>query len=106
MALQLIDIGSSPNDGQGESVREAFDKCNDNSTELYAIKAQVNYTQITTASRAILDSELVLGHNIFGVNHAGAVAITLPANIDSNKLVIINDESGQAGANNITITVI
>lgn len=36
MAQQTIDIGSAANDGTGDPIRDAFDKCNDNFTELYA----------------------------------------------------------------------
>lgn len=35
MAQQLINIGSSPNKGDGDAIRTAFDKVNDNFTELY-----------------------------------------------------------------------
>jgi hypothetical protein len=36
MPQQVINIGSSPNDGTGDPLRTAFDKCNDNFTELYS----------------------------------------------------------------------
>lgn len=36
MAQQVINIGTSPNDGTGDQLRTAFEKCNDNFTELYA----------------------------------------------------------------------
>jgi len=36
MAQQIIGIGSSANDGTGDPLRTAFDKINDNFTELYA----------------------------------------------------------------------
>jgi hypothetical protein len=36
MAQQVINIGASPNDGTGDFVRDAFDKTNDNFTELYS----------------------------------------------------------------------
>lgn len=36
MAYQPVDIGSAPNDGTGDPIRDAFDKCNDNFVELYA----------------------------------------------------------------------
>lgn len=85
---------------------------NENFTELYSgseqirnTRARVKFTPVTTATYIITDNELVLGHNIFGVNYAGAVVITLPAGIDPDKLIIINDESGLAGTNNITIEV-
>ena len=34
MAKQVIDIGSVANDGTGDPLRTAFDKVNDNFTEL------------------------------------------------------------------------
>ena len=36
MPQQVINIGSAPNDGTGDPLRTAFDKCNDNFTELYS----------------------------------------------------------------------
>lgn len=36
MAYQPVDIGSAPNDGTGDPIRDAFDKVNDNFVELYA----------------------------------------------------------------------
>lgn len=36
MAQQVIDIGATANDGTGDPIRDAFDKCNDNFGELYA----------------------------------------------------------------------
>ena len=41
MAQQLIGVGTAPNDGQGNPIRTAFIKCNDNFSELYA-RAQVS----------------------------------------------------------------
>jgi len=38
MARQNIGIGTTANDGTGDSLRDAFDKCNDNFIELYAGK--------------------------------------------------------------------
>jgi hypothetical protein len=39
MAKQTINIGTSENKGDGESIRSAFDKINDNFDELYAYDA-------------------------------------------------------------------
>jgi hypothetical protein len=36
MALQVINVGLSPNDGQGDAIRTAYIKCNDNFAELYS----------------------------------------------------------------------
>ena len=35
MAKQLIDIGTSPNDGTGDTLRDSFGKINDNFDEIY-----------------------------------------------------------------------
>jgi len=40
MAQQSINIGTTANDGTGETVRSAFDKTNDNFTELYTDKTK------------------------------------------------------------------
>ena len=42
MAKQSIGIGSSANDGTGDPLRTAFDKINDNFTELYGTTAEAN----------------------------------------------------------------
>ena len=34
MAIELINIGSAPNDGTGDTIRDAYDKCNGNFTDL------------------------------------------------------------------------
>lgn len=36
MAQQIIDVGNSPNDGQGDPIRTSFQKTNSNFTELYS----------------------------------------------------------------------
>lgn len=54
MAQQTIGIGSAPNDGTGDTLRDAGDKINDNFTELYAadraaaVAADVNTGTSTT----------------------------------------------------------
>jgi len=42
MAKQTINIGTSPNKGDGDPIRTAFDKVNDNFTELYSDVKQLN----------------------------------------------------------------
>ena len=37
MTQATIDVGNVANDGQGDPIRTAFIKCNDNFTELYSI---------------------------------------------------------------------
>ena len=39
MAKQIVNLGSSANDGTGDPLRTAFDKINDNFNELYSAGA-------------------------------------------------------------------
>jgi hypothetical protein len=36
MTQQVINVGTSPNDGLGDPIRTAYIKCNDNFSELYS----------------------------------------------------------------------
>lgn len=46
MAQQTINIGTAPNDGTGDPIRTAFDKANQNFTELYGASALGQQTVI------------------------------------------------------------
>jgi hypothetical protein len=47
MAIEIINVGSSPNDGNGDPIRDAFIKCNDNFDELDTTKIGGSGTTIT-----------------------------------------------------------
>lgn len=36
MSQQVINVGTTPNDGQGDAIRTAYIKCNDNFGELFS----------------------------------------------------------------------
>ncbi len=87
MAKQTINIGSSANDGTGDPLRTAFDKINDNFTELYGASAEAN--DIIEDSSPQLGGDLDLnGHRIttarsnenININPAGTGTIELVAN--------------------------
>jgi len=61
MAKQTINIGSSVNDGTGDAVRSAFDKTNDNFTELYAGAGGVADNAVTTVK---INADAVTGAKI------------------------------------------
>ena len=52
MAQQTIGIGAAANDGTGDTLRAAMDKCNDNFTELYAPPVTANAAAATPAATA------------------------------------------------------
>ena len=62
-------------------------------------------TTITSSEYRINKNELQASTNIFGVNYAGDVTVYLPPIHEAlkEKLIVINDESGSASSNNITI---
>ena len=49
MAQQIINVGTSPNDGQGDSIRLSFTKTNTNFTELYGRTTPANMVNGTTS---------------------------------------------------------
>ena len=38
MTIQIINVGSQPNDGLGDPLRTAYIKCNENFAELYSLR--------------------------------------------------------------------
>ncbi len=62
------------------------------------------YTSISTATFKIPRASLDLGLNVFGVR-VTPVTITLPKKVDKRSIIVIKDEVGDAGTDNITIKV-
>lgn len=53
MTQQIINVGDVANDGQGDPLRTAFIKCNDNFTELYnAVTTPVALANLTAVAGA------------------------------------------------------
>ena len=73
MAKQTINIGTTANDGTGETVRSAFDKVNDNFTELYDERLKGAYATATIDSSNNLTVDFT----------KGALAVTLDKNISA-----------------------
>jgi hypothetical protein len=63
----------------------------------------IKYTSVTSTPFSVLDIDLIEGTNIFGVNVAAETTITLPPAPAPGKVIMINDESGNASVNNIII---
>lgn len=58
MAKQVINIGTTANDGTGDPLRSAFDKVNDNFTELYDADAG-DVNSFTNANGTYVSAEVV-----------------------------------------------
>jgi len=89
MAKQVINIGTTANDGTGDPLRTAFDKVNDNFTELYDDDAaDVNSVNGATGV-VVLDSDDISegSTNLYNQTHTGDVtgstALTIADNVVS-----------------------
>jgi hypothetical protein len=107
MAQQTIGIGTVANDGTGDPIRDAFDKCNDNFTELYArsetliIACSDETTAITTGTakvtfrmpyaftltevRASLTGAAATGTITVDINEGGASILSTKLTIDATE---------------------
>lgn len=102
MSKQTIGIGTSANDGTGDTLRDAFDKINDNFTELYGIWVDVTGTYASTSTFTFTGSDAdvkKIQHSLFtctdsagtirrigyvksSVNNTGTITVTVVT--DSN----------------------
>ena len=95
MAKQLLNLGSSANDGTGDTIRAGGDKINDNFNEIYSGTAgwlvrNVNYTAVA-GDKLLVDCA------------AAARTITLPTSANVGEEVTIVDAKGASATNNITV---
>lgn len=72
MAIEIINVGASPNDGNGDPIRDAFIKCNDNFDELDTTKiggsGTDNYVAKFSGTDSIENSLIFDDGSFVGVN--------------------------------------
>lgn len=84
MTKQVINIGTSPNDGTGDGLRTAFGKVNSNFTELY--DAQITtLDSLTNVSAATPSSGHVLKYD--GINWVNSIPAVDWANVSSKPTI-------------------
>lgn len=111
MAQQTINIGTNPNDGTGDKLRVAFQKVNNNFTELYATSgnANVNLTSISSNVLPSANATYNLGANTFRWNELWLSGNSIylgntTLSVDANNALLINGSAvvgtqGAQGAN-------
>lgn len=74
MAKQVINIGTVPNDGTGDTLRDACDKINDNTDELYAaaVEPVAFYFSGRTFRMIVRSGALCIDQTITPTGFAGA----------------------------------
>jgi len=80
MAKQTINIGSSANDGTGDPLRTAFDKINDNFTELYNKTGAGSSNNIEMSGNSIISTN-TNGNITLDPNGSGRVIIATGSEI-------------------------
>jgi hypothetical protein len=106
MSQQLINIGNSPNDGSGDSIRVSFNKVNNNFTELFALKNSANKLvngPFTIQLQADGTLKLPANGSIKNTTSAGfsVIALTNAAgqtNVAANLVTVILNDPVQAAA--------
>jgi len=74
MAKQSINLGSAANDGTGDPLRTAFDKINDNFTELYAVSGAGTGNNVAISGNSII-SENSNGDITLDPNGTGRIVL-------------------------------
>jgi len=113
MAQEIINIGTTPNDGTGDPLRTAFTKVNENFTELYdtADTQDLDFTGDSGTGAVELDSQTL---NLVGTNGVQTTAngqtitidtssldtrlTTAEADIDTNTASITTEETARIAA--------
>ena len=72
MSQQIINIGTSAGAGDGDELREAFDKVNENFTEIYSGNVTAGNLLVTSVAGRIGDVELTW-HDVAGVANSGNI---------------------------------
>ena len=99
MAQQIINIGASANDGQGDPIRTAFAKTNNNFTQLFGIGAsQIIYNGTSNVNLPFLNGNVFI--SVGGVGNVMVIDST-GANIDGTLEVTGNVTGGNLLTNGV-----
>ena len=97
MAKQIVNLGSSANDGTGDPLRTAFDKINDNFDELYLYSTASSGNNITITGNTIA-SDNTNGNITLDPNGTGDIVIATGAELQltdhTDNAVVYSDASG------------
>lgn len=97
MAQQTIGIGSSANDGTGDTLRVAGQKMNDNFTELYGLvgSGTSRFPALAISADTTLDAATYNNHAVEVTTSSTDKTLTLPTsgNTDGDEMIVIKADS-------------
>lgn len=108
MAKQVINIGTTANDGTGDPLRSAFDKINDNFTELYTDdEGDVNSVNGSTGV-VVLDSDDISegSTNLYNATHTGDVTGATALTIASSAVTNAKINNGAVNMDKLSTTMV
>lgn len=109
MAKQVINIGTTANDGTGDPLRSAFDKVNDNFTELYTDDAGDVDSVNGSTGVVVLDTDDISegSTNLYNATHTGdvtgATALTIASSaVTSGKIASSAVTNGKIASSSVS----
>lgn len=106
MSQQTIGIGTTANDGTGDTARVAFDKVNDNFTELYPVIASVTADTTLTAVRSLTLVDATAGNVTITLPAAASAAVASVKKTDATAYTVTVDGAGAETVNGDASVVI
>jgi len=106
MTIQLINLGTSPNRGDGDPLRIAFDKINDNFTELYETTALTSETAQQSLSDIItngVQENITVSYNETDNVIEFSVPNTLSSYINDTEFLANNSSDDIVFNSNLTV---
>ena len=91
MTQEIINIGAQPNDGEGDPLRTAFAKINNNFTQLFSTGYFTSnaYSTGLTANQVIFESPVeTFTQGVFQINSNDTTSTDMPHKQFKNKIVI------------------
>ena len=98
MARQVINVGTTANDGTGDSIRNAYVKCNDNFSELYANTVAPTFLTNGTSNIGIAESN---GNVTVTIANLSNVAIFSQTSLELDGNLIAN---GNISGSSLSLT--
>lgn len=94
MAQQTIGIGAAPNDGNGDDIRVAYDKINDNFDELYGqVIRRISIHSANFGIGATAPTQVILGNYTgweYDINDDTVFTIELPNDVDTSEDIALH----------------
>ena len=109
MAKQTINIGSTANDGTGDSIRDGGDKINDNFSEIYGVSGILKSNGSTTLSAAVSGTDYAPATSgtsiLYGNGSGGFSNVTIGSGLSFSTGTLSASGGGSGTVTSVGVTV-